>query len=171
MRTLIIFTAAWAALVSSQCFSSIPECAQSCMTNAATQSTSCGATDWTCQCTTTNQQTILDNAENCVDAACGETMWLEVVKPAVEAFCEAVDGGETCSSSSTSSGSTSTLTSTSTTTGSVSTTSSTGTATGTGTATATATATAATSSSTAGAAAAGPIGSFGMMVLGALALI
>lgn len=46
------------------------------MTNAATQAASCGATDWTCQCTTANHQTILQNAQNCVDAACGETMWL-----------------------------------------------------------------------------------------------
>lgn len=76
MRPSIFLTAAWAALVSSQCFSSIPECAQSCMTNAATQDTSCNATDWTCQCTSTNHQIILQNAENCVNAACGEAMWL-----------------------------------------------------------------------------------------------
>lgn len=89
---------------------------------------------------------------------------LETVRSAVTAFCSAVNAGNPCSSSSGSAGGTSTTyTSTTTTASGLSETSSTGTR--------TATATAATSSSIAGAAVASHVGSFGMMALGALALI
>lgn len=74
---LLLLLATWAALVTSQqctTFSSIPSCAQDCITNAATDHTSCGATDWTCQCTAENHQTIQDEAENCCNAACGEAL-------------------------------------------------------------------------------------------------
>lgn len=76
MRNLfLVSTAVWAGLASGQCSSSsIPECAQSCISNAAASSTTCGATDYTCQCTDANQEVMLQTAENCLVASCGEAM-------------------------------------------------------------------------------------------------
>lgn len=59
-------------LASSQCFSSIPECAQQCLTNAVSAATECGSSDWTCQCTTDHQEAIQESARNCVFASCGD---------------------------------------------------------------------------------------------------
>ncbi|CAN8095247.1 unnamed protein product [Discula destructiva] len=141
------------------------------MTNAATQATTCGATDWTCQCTSTSHYAILKSSRNCVDAECGESQWLETIKPAADAFCNAVNGGETCSTPTSNGTSTASIVTTSTVAGATPTTpdgtsmtlSSSGTATG--------TATGAATSSSAGAALAGPVNSFGMLVLGLLALV
>lgn len=75
MRYLFLVAAVWAALASGQCSpSSIPECAQSCISNAAASSTTCGATDYTCQCTDANQEVVLQTAQNCLVASCGEAM-------------------------------------------------------------------------------------------------
>lgn len=222
-RALILATAAgaWAGLASGQCLSSIPECAQACLSNAATGATSCGAADYKCQCADPTWQTIWQGSENCLVASCGKTVTygqcepfrpqsaagpavdrapclpylimplgsylIDTVQAAAEAFCYAVNGGQACSSSSSSTtggGTSTTFTSTTTTlTGSTPTTSGTtasitSSSTGTGTTgsvpstTGTATAaTAAASSSTAAAAVYGPIGSLGMIVLGALAFV
>lgn len=74
--TLPLIAIAWAGLASSQCLSSIPRCAQVCIINAATQATKCSATNWACQCTTENHRRILQDAQNCAAASCGEALWL-----------------------------------------------------------------------------------------------
>lgn len=71
MKLSLVTLAAAVGLASSQCVSSIPQCAQSCLMIAA-GSVGCGETDYTCQCTQTNQQDITNNATTCVLAACGE---------------------------------------------------------------------------------------------------
>lgn len=69
-----------AAVVSGQCSSSsspsssIPECAQSCISNAVASSTTCQPADYACQCADATQETILRTAENCFVASCGEAM-------------------------------------------------------------------------------------------------
>ncbi|ROV87973.1 hypothetical protein VMCG_10676 [Cytospora schulzeri] len=218
MKLSIFTLAAAACLVSSQCISSIPECAQTCLLSAAS-SVGCAADDYTCQCSSDNQSGIQEAATSCVSDGCGIDAALQQVLPAAETFCSAINAGQTCSSSSasavistTSSLPEPTFTSTSTeVTGAVTTTtdsfvsssspnttlsstisliaSTTGNATVTatkssssskssaasGSGSSSGTATGATSSSSSTAAAvpvvpAGSIGSFAMMILGALAL-
>lgn len=71
MKLSIIFTLATAAgLVSSQCVSSIPECAQTCLLSAA-PSAGCAADDYSCQCSPDNQSKIQSAATNCVVSGCG----------------------------------------------------------------------------------------------------
>lgn len=74
---LVLATSIWpAGLVSSQCTSfssSIPECAQSCLRNAAGDATSCGTADYRCQCADATWQTIWQASENCLVASCGDT--------------------------------------------------------------------------------------------------
>lgn len=71
MKLSLLTLAAAVGLASCQCPSSIPECAQSCLTIAA-GSVGCGETDYACQCTDDHQTAITTNATTCVLAACGE---------------------------------------------------------------------------------------------------
>lgn len=71
MKLSLLTIAAAVGLASCQCVSSIPECAQSCLTIAA-GSVGCGDTDYACQCTQDHQTEITNNATTCVLAACGE---------------------------------------------------------------------------------------------------
>lgn len=219
MKLFLLTTiAAFAGLALCQCPSSIPECAQSCLTNAAS-SVGCGETDYACQCTDEHQTDITNNATTCVLAACGEqtalsklpshgpcsficriaqahtlTTTADEVLPAAQAFCSAINAGDTCSSASAgstgtssgtaSSGSSSTPGSspstsgsqTSTGTGSTATTEGSSSATRTATTTessgtGTATGASGTASSTAGAATMGSVGSLGIAMLGALVML
>ncbi|KUI62804.1 hypothetical protein VP1G_09929 [Cytospora mali] len=105
----ILALAAGAGLVSSQCISSIPECAQDCLLSAAS-SVGCSTTDYTCQCSTDNQSAIQQDATSCVLDGCGQNVALQQVLPAAEAFCSAINAGQTCSASSASAVSTTTST-------------------------------------------------------------
>lgn len=70
---LFLATSVLAGLAASQCSSSIPACAQTCISNAAQSATSCGTTDYKCQCTDSNWQAIWQSSENCLLATCGDT--------------------------------------------------------------------------------------------------
>ncbi|KAG6357308.1 hypothetical protein INS49_015186 [Diaporthe citri] len=191
--SLLTTIAAFAGLAACQCPSSIPQCAQSCLTIGAS-SVGCGETDYTCQCTDQHQTDITSNATTCVLAACGEQTALNEVLPAAQAFCSAINAGESCSSASAgstgtsstaaSSGSSSASGSTPSTSGSQTSTGTGSTATTEGSSSATRTATttessgtgtatgaSASASSTAGAATMGSVGSLGIAVLGALVML
>lgn len=221
MKPSLLAVSALAGLASSQCVSSIPECARDCLVVAA-GSVGCGETDYACQCTSQHQTDITTNATTCVLAGCGQqvaisrcppvpscwaisypiaqsprilTTGIDEVLPAADAFCSAINAGESCSSASagvtstgtsSASGSTSSQDSTrstsvsqtgtgtgteaTATTGSL--TSASGTAETTGSsATGTATGASASASSTAAAAKMGSVGSLGVAVLGALFML
>ncbi|KAG8159406.1 hypothetical protein KVR01_011067 [Diaporthe batatas] len=199
MKPSLLALSALAGLASSQCVSSIPECARDCLVVAA-GSVGCGETDYACQCTSQHQTDITTSATTCVLAACGEQVAINEVLPAADAFCSAINAGASCSSASagvtstgasSASGSTSSQESTQSTsvsqtgtgaeptatTGSSSSSSSSsssasGTAVTTGSsATGTATGASASASSTAAAAKMGSVGSLGMAVLGALVML
>lgn len=74
MKLLAVFLGVFVSLASSQCFSSIPECAQQCLLNAVAATTSCGSSDWPCQCTTEHQKVVHEGARNCITASCGQAM-------------------------------------------------------------------------------------------------
>ncbi|POS71433.1 anchored cell wall protein-5 [Diaporthe helianthi] len=190
MKASLVAVAALAGLASSQCVSSIPECAQDCLVIAA-GSVGCGETDYTCQCTSQHQTDITTNATTCVLAACGQQIAINEVLPAAAAFCSSINAGGSCSSASagvTSSGTSSASGSTSsqdstlptsvsqTGTGTEATTTTGRSSSASGTAETTgssATDASATATSTAAAAAAkmGSVGSLGMAVLGALVIL
>lgn len=70
MKYTTIVLATLAAVVSAQT-DNIPSCAQPCIDAAVTGVTTCGETDYACQCTTANQNLIQNNATSCVLSACG----------------------------------------------------------------------------------------------------
>jgi cytoskeletal protein RodZ len=182
----IILAAAGAVSAAACDQSIIPTCAQKAILSAVTSATSCGATDFKCQCTTDNQQKITAAATSDVIKSCGQDVAINDVLPATAKFCASVAAGcgeDSGSSSSSSAAETTTKketespTSTTYASSSVSTTltyatTSAAHTTAQSNATTSATATASTTSAavTAGAAVAGSIGGFGMLVLGALAL-
>ncbi|KAJ0108327.1 hypothetical protein J7T55_005304 [Diaporthe amygdali] len=99
MKLSVFALAAFTGLAACQCISAIPECAQQCLLIGAS-SVGCGETDYSCQCTSQHQTDITNNATTCVLAACGEQTALNEVLPAAQAFCSAINAGESCSSSS-----------------------------------------------------------------------
>jgi hypothetical protein len=50
----------------------IPACATKCISDAVASSTTCGATDLSCQCQAANQAKIQSAATSCVLSACGD---------------------------------------------------------------------------------------------------
>ncbi|TGJ86317.1 hypothetical protein E0Z10_g2455 [Xylaria hypoxylon] len=76
------------AAVSAQTWADIPACAQPCIDDAVATTTTCGATDYPCICA--NRDALETEATDCVIAACGETVAVNEVLPAVDAACAAV---------------------------------------------------------------------------------
>jgi hypothetical protein len=62
--------AAFVAVASAQA-NNIPTCARQCLDDATTATTSCGITEYVCQCQPDNQSKIQGAATSCVVAACG----------------------------------------------------------------------------------------------------
>jgi hypothetical protein len=183
MKASAVLVAAAAAVVSAQSdacqLTSIPSCALPAIQAAVSSATKCATTDYACVCA--SQQALTGAATPGVLQACGQDTAINKVLPAVQAFCSAITSGK-CASGSTSSSSaaqpssTSTAvvaTSTVTPTMSLSTTVyATTTSAPTGAPTYSANGTSSgkpTTAVTAGAAIVGSVGSFGMLVLGALA--
>ncbi|ROV86913.1 hypothetical protein VSDG_10110 [Cytospora chrysosperma] len=85
MKLSIFTIAAAAGLVSSQCISSIPECAQPCLSSAAT-SAGCVAGDLSCQCSPDKQAAIQQAATSCVLDGCGMDVALRQYTPLPDLF-------------------------------------------------------------------------------------
>ncbi|KAF7879507.1 hypothetical protein EAF04_000703 [Stromatinia cepivora] len=84
MQFTIAGLLAVASLASAQ-YAGIPTCAQSCIADAVQKSTTCGATDTTCQCLPDNVSKIQNAATSCVIDACGITVALTVQSAATSA--------------------------------------------------------------------------------------
>lgn len=74
-----------------QDISIIPECAQSCITDAISSATNCGATDYACVCK--NQNALIGAATPCVIKECGADVATGKVLPATQEFCDEVANG------------------------------------------------------------------------------
>ncbi|KAK4078210.1 uncharacterized protein Triagg1_3226 [Trichoderma aggressivum f. europaeum] len=79
--------AAFAAAVYGQTIDDIPACAQPCIQNAIASATTCAAADYACACSDANFANVESASINCVVAACGADEAINVVLPAVQAFC------------------------------------------------------------------------------------
>ncbi|TRX93204.1 hypothetical protein FHL15_005783 [Xylaria flabelliformis] len=82
---------AFAAAVSAQSLSDVPACALPCIDDARTKDTTCGADDYKCICD--NITKLQTDATSCVLSACGADTALNQVLPAVQKFCAAVESG------------------------------------------------------------------------------
>ena len=72
--TEIIFVAALASTAAAQTIAQeialLPSCSASCISDAISLATTCGDTDYACQCSTTNSAAIFDSAGACLLNAC-----------------------------------------------------------------------------------------------------
>ncbi|KAK4446875.1 hypothetical protein QBC34DRAFT_496666 [Podospora aff. communis PSN243] len=177
--------AAFAGLVAAQDLSAIPECARECINTAVTSSTNCQLTEIACICNSI--ESVTAGATACVLAACGADVAIGQVLPATAELCAQVlpNGPSSAAPApgSTTSGSAGTTTITSTggpATVTTSRSSSAGDDDDNQTTVTTPTptegfqspsTTATTSTSTAGAASFGAVGSFGMLLMGAVAAL
>ncbi|KAI2470797.1 hypothetical protein F4781DRAFT_158073 [Annulohypoxylon bovei var. microspora] len=93
-----IVVLALATFASAQSLSDIPQCALPCIDSARTGSTNCSADDYACICK--NKDAITTAGTSCVLKSCGATVATGQVLPAVSAFCNAVESGNSGSSSS-----------------------------------------------------------------------
>ncbi|KAK0619354.1 hypothetical protein B0T14DRAFT_496138 [Immersiella caudata] len=172
---------AFAGLTAAQGLSSIPQCAQECISTAISSSTTCQATDIPCICNSI--EAVTAGATSCVLAACGADVAIGQVLPATAQLCadalpngpsSAAPAGTTTNLPGSTRSGVPTLNSPATPSGTasgdddasstVTTPASTGAA-QTGTSTST------TSTSTAGAASFGAVGSLGMLLMGAVAAL
>ncbi|KKY35741.1 putative extracellular membrane 8-cysteine cfem [Diaporthe ampelina] len=96
-----LLAAGLVAAVFAQDLSSIPQCAQSCLTDAISQDGQCQATDTSCVCGRIDALTTL--ATSCVLSACGQDVALNQVLPAVQAYCAGGGSGSSAASSAASS--------------------------------------------------------------------
>ncbi|KAI1377049.1 hypothetical protein F4677DRAFT_417283 [Hypoxylon crocopeplum] len=94
----IVSAVVLAALASTQSLSDIPQCALPCIDDARTSSTNCAADDYACICR--NEDALTAAATGCVISACGASVAAGQVLPAVDAFCNAVESGNSGSSAS-----------------------------------------------------------------------
>ncbi|KAL6699623.1 hypothetical protein J3F84DRAFT_344958 [Trichoderma pleuroticola] len=81
--TLVLAT--FAAVVYGQTIDDIPACARTCIENAVLAAGCSSGTDVACACA--NFTTIQNNSTACVIAACGATVAITQVLPAVQALC------------------------------------------------------------------------------------
>ncbi|KFY06465.1 hypothetical protein V492_08032, partial [Pseudogymnoascus sp. VKM F-4246] len=64
----------------------IPDCAVQCILDATKSSTSCGETEFSCQCTADNQKKITNAAIGCVSGACEAADQIKTLE-ATKALC------------------------------------------------------------------------------------
>ncbi|RYC63360.1 hypothetical protein CHU98_g2845 [Xylaria longipes] len=75
-------------IVSAQTWNDIPACAQPCILDAVAAVTNCGSTDYPCICAA--RDAVQNEAAACVISACGLTITINEVIPAVNAACDAI---------------------------------------------------------------------------------
>ncbi|KAK3326219.1 hypothetical protein B0H66DRAFT_600355 [Apodospora peruviana] len=90
MKYSAVAVAAFVAFASAQDISSIPKCAIPCIDEAAA-AIPCATTDYKCICE--NQDALVAGATTCVIEACTASVALGEVVPATDAFCAAVLAG------------------------------------------------------------------------------
>ncbi|KAL6803219.1 hypothetical protein GGI42DRAFT_324092 [Trichoderma sp. SZMC 28013] len=83
--TLVLAT--FAAVTYGQTLGDIPPCAVPCIQSAIASATTCSATDYACACSSANFQNVENASITCVVTACGADEAINVVLPAVQAFC------------------------------------------------------------------------------------
>ncbi|CAG9948025.1 unnamed protein product [Clonostachys rosea f. rosea IK726] len=79
---------AFAAVVSAQSRSDIPECALGCLDDVVKSKTSCSTDDFACICK--NVEAFKGDAASCVIKKCGAETALNQVMPAIQKICAAV---------------------------------------------------------------------------------
>ncbi|KAL6887986.1 hypothetical protein GGI43DRAFT_388056 [Trichoderma evansii] len=72
-----------------QTIADIPACAIPCIDSAIASATTCSTTDLTCVCETSNFDAIEAASTSCVITACGASVAINQVLPAVQALCAA----------------------------------------------------------------------------------
>ncbi|KAI0441316.1 hypothetical protein F4803DRAFT_523758 [Xylaria telfairii] len=75
-------------IVSAQTWNDIPACAQPCILDAVAAVTACGPTDYPCICA--SRDAVQNAAVSCVISACGLSVAINEVLPAVNAACAAI---------------------------------------------------------------------------------
>ncbi|KAL7955784.1 hypothetical protein V8C34DRAFT_326923 [Trichoderma compactum] len=83
--TLVLAT--FAAVAYGQTLGDIPTCAVLCIQNSIASVTTCAAGDYACACSSANFQNVENASVACVVSACGIDEAINVVLPAVQAFC------------------------------------------------------------------------------------
>ncbi|KAM0460024.1 hypothetical protein ACHAO4_002152 [Trichoderma viride] len=79
--------ATFVAAVYGQTVANIPACAIPCLNAAIAKDTTCSTTDYACACKSFNA--IQNDSTACIVAACGATVAIGQVLPAVQALCAA----------------------------------------------------------------------------------
>ncbi|KAF2965730.1 hypothetical protein GQX73_g7840 [Xylaria multiplex] len=88
MQFTLATIAALVTAVSAQTWNDIPACAQPCIVEAVAAVTTCGQTDYKCICA--SRDALQTEATPCILDACGLTVAIGQVLPAVNAACAAV---------------------------------------------------------------------------------
>ncbi|KAL3481059.1 hypothetical protein BJX99DRAFT_219584 [Aspergillus californicus] len=87
MKVSAVLALALTSFAASQSINDVPACARTCITNAISSQTNCGAQDFGCICTTDNLNSIQSSATPCVRNSCGQDVALNQVLPAVQKVC------------------------------------------------------------------------------------